>query len=219
MKKLVIILLSMTLILTSCGGGDTKEESKTEVAKEETKQESGIEVDKKLLTVDVTLPVSLIEEEGVDIETTLANAKNTEGISKVVLNDNDTVTYTMTKDKHNEMMASIEQSIKELIDELIASEDNSIVKIENSKDYKSFDVYVDPEKYNTLEMFNAILFYMQGIMYNSFAGDNNVDVIVKFINNKTNEVIDEVIIPVYCSSLYIGIFEIIEGKFFKGKFW
>lgn len=186
MKKLLTLFLCFLILLTGCGGSNEKQnESK------ETQKEASIEVDKKILSVDVTLPVALVEEQDVDIETTLEEIRQTDGINKVTLNDNGTVTYNMTKSKHSEMIKSIKDSIDESSDELINDVENSIVKIENSADYTRFDVYVNPKKYNVFEMFNAIVFYIQGIMYNSFNGNNDAEIIVKFINNETGEVIEE----------------------------
>lgn len=196
MKKLLIVLLSLILITGCSKAEEPKVEDPdvkvtTEDNKETKKEDVGIEVDKNILSVDVTLPLSFMVEEGEDIEASLNEARKGEGINSVTLNDNNTVTYNMTKSKHKEMMESIEESLKESSDELINDSENSILKIENSSDYKSFDIFVDPDKYNQLEMFNALLFYMQGIMYNSFNGNNDAIITVKFINNETGEIIEE----------------------------
>lgn len=187
MKKMLILVFCFLILLTGCGGSNKEKGSESE----ETQKEASIEVDKKILSVDVTLPVALVEEEGVDIETTLEEIRQTDGINKVTLNDNGTVTYNMTKSKHSEMIKSIKDSIDESSDELVNDVENSIVKIENSSDYTNFEVYVNPEKYNVFEMFSAMVFYMQGIMYNSFNGNNDAEIIVKFINNETGEIIEE----------------------------
>lgn len=189
MKKIIIILFAMFIILTGCG--ENKAVNNPEKDLENENKEAALEVDKKLLSVDIRLPIEMIEEEGVDIETTLEEIRKTEGINKVTLNNDGTVTYNMTKNKHNEMMQTIEESLMESSNELLKSPDNSIVKIENSKDYTLFEVYVDPSRYNEFELFTALSFYIQGIYYNAFNGNSDAEIIVKFINNDTNEIIEE----------------------------
>lgn len=189
MKKIIIILFAMFIILTGCG--ENKAVNNPEKDLENENKEAALEVDKKLLSVDIRLPIEMIEEEGVDIETTLEEIRKTEGINKVTLNNDGTVTYNMTKNKHNEMMQTIEESLMESSNELLESPNNSIVKIENSKDYTLFEVYVDPSRYNEFELFTALSFYIQGIYYNAFNGNSDAEIIVKFINNDTNEIIEE----------------------------
>lgn len=190
MKKTILLVLCTLILLTGCGGKSKVDEA-TETEQKEVKEETTKTVDKKLLSVDVRIPVGLIEEDGVDLEDTLDEARKTEGINKVTNNNDGTVTLNMTKAKHEEMIKSIKESIDESSEELVSDEENSFIRIETSKDYTNFDVYVDPNKYNTFDMFYDLGFYMQGLLYNSYNGNDNAEIIVKFIDNDTNEVIEE----------------------------
>lgn len=62
---------------------------------------SSIEVDKGILNVEITLPASMFE--GQDIDETIEEAKK-DGIKEAVKHDDGSVTYKMSRSKHNEMM-------------------------------------------------------------------------------------------------------------------
>lgn len=187
MKKWLLVIA--LIFLVGCSN-ETQNSTTSEVVEEET--EAKMEVDKNLLSVDVTLPYEFVEQEDEEINVTLEELAKEDGINEVTDNNDGTVTMNMTKSKHTEVLKSLSDSIDEHIDELIASEDNSIVKIETSDNYKTFDLYVDPSQYNSLtEAFSAISFYFQGLLYNAYDGNSDSEIIVNFIDNETGEVIEQ----------------------------
>lgn len=187
MKKWLLVIA--LIFLVGCSN-ETQNSTTTEVVEEET--EAKMEVEKNLLSVDVTLPYEFVEQEDEELNVTLEELAKEDGINEVTDNNDGTVTMNMTKSKHTEVLKSLSDSIDEHIDELIASEDNSIVKIETSDNYKTFDLYVDPSQYNSLtEAFSAISFYFQGLLYNAYDGNSDSEIIVNFIDNETGEVIEQ----------------------------
>lgn len=187
MKKWLLVIA--LIFLVGCSN-ETQNSTTTEVVEEET--EAKMEVEKNLLSVDVTLPYEFVEQEDEELNVTLEELAKEDGINEVTDNIDGTVTMNMTKSKHTEVLKSLSDSIDEHIDELIASEDNSIVKIETSDNYKTFDLYVDPSQYNSLtEAFSAISFYFQGLLYNAYDGNSDSEIIVNFIDNETGEVIEQ----------------------------
>lgn len=173
----------------------TVEEQAEEIEKpEETTSESGLEkdikVDKSSEDVEVTVPAGLVLEGEEDIDTFIEENKKAEDVKDIIYNEEEqTVTYIMTKEKHQEMMSNIETGIKDTIDQLIADESNSILSIDHSDDYSNFDVFVDPNKYSEEEVFNAFSFFMSGSIYRAFNGDSDTKVVVNFIDNETKEVL------------------------------
>ena len=201
MKKLISLSLALFLLLSlvACGNGSPEEDSSggpnsstNTSASGSGSQDSGtMEVDKGLLNVNVTLPASFFSDmTSEEIQT----AAQEQGYSKCVINQDGSVTYTMTRGKYNEVMEEMKTSLDESIADLVNGENavESFLKIEYTDDLSEIDVYVDPDTYSSLDSMYAISFYILGAYYQVFSGTSpdDVDVVVNFINNNTNEVID-----------------------------
>lgn len=158
---------------------------------ESNSENTSIEVDENLLTVDVTLPASFFE--GSNEEEIISNAKK-EGYISAKVNDNGSVTYTMTRAKRNEMLKGMEESINESIQEMLQGDEKveSFIDIKHNNNFSEFDIYVDPDKYTDWDSFYSLTFYMFGAFYQNIDGvsPEDIDIIVRFIDNNTKEVID-----------------------------
>lgn len=197
MKKLISLLLSLLLLfsLAACGSGSSEEDSSgssNASASGSGSQDGGtMEVDKGLLNVNVTLPASFFSDMTPE---EIQAAAQEQGYSKCVINQDGSVTYTMTRGKYNEVMEGMKTSLDESIADLVNGENavESFLKIEYTDDLSEIDVYVDPDTYSSLDSMYAISFYILGAYYQVFGGTSpdDVDVVVNFINNNTNEVID-----------------------------
>jgi hypothetical protein len=150
-----------------------------------------IETDEKLLTVKVTLSPMLFEDK--TPEEIKAEAKEN-GIKKCVINEDGSVTYTMTKAKRDAMLDEMKDNFKETYDGLINGEEKieSFVDIKAKDDFSQIDIYVNKAKYTFLDSMNAMVFYVIGVYYQCLSGVdfNEVDVVVNFIDNETEEVLD-----------------------------
>lgn len=193
MKRIISLFLAIIMVLSlcACGAGNGTSGQETAADGEQASENSAIEVDEGLLSVEITMPATFFEEE--TPEDILAAAEEN-GIEDCTINEDGSVTYKMSKAKHREMMAELKASWDETIEELISGEEavKSFRKIEYADDFSEFDVYVDPEIYSALDSLYVLVFYMTGAYYQAFDGKDmdEIDVVVNFINNTTNEVIE-----------------------------
>ena len=194
MKKWLIACSATALLLTACGG-ENEEATKQEKETEENAGES-LNVDKGILNVDVTLPASFFE--GSTEEEIIAAAKE-QGIKEAVVNEDGSVTYTMSKSKHKEMMKEMEDSVVSTIDEIVTSGDyKSIKEITYNKDFTEFDVKVNRQQYE--EGFDGFAIFglvIASAYYGAFDGKSGEDLQITFnmIDETTGEVYDTAIYP------------------------
>lgn len=149
-----------------------------------------IEVEEQLVTVEVRIARSLLDQGGaLTDEEIVANARE-KGITAVV--DGDTVVYTMTKSQRDQMLAEMRSSARDAADELIADQSNSVTGVEFNDSMTSFTVSVDAARYGTLESLLALGFYIPGALYQQFNGvaSDDIDVTVEFVDDATGEVLD-----------------------------
>lgn len=180
MKKFVTLLLAtvMCFSLAACGGdGDENNNSGS----------AGVQVDEGIFNVDITMAstffVDMTEDE-------IKAAAKEKGFDKCVVNADGTVTYTMTKSKHEEILNELKASLEETITSMLEGEEAvaSFVSIDYADDFSKFDIYVN-DQYSDWDNFYVLSFYISGAYYQSFAGvsTDNIDVVVNFIDNETKE--------------------------------
>lgn len=201
MKKLVllsVVLLSLG-VLTACGGEEetaaTTKETTNQIEKKEENKET-IEVEKNLLSVEVTLPPSMFE--GQDINEVISEAK-ADGVKEVTKNEDGSLTYKMDKSTHKKIMDEAEKGILDYVDQVKNSEDFvSIHDIKHNKDFSEFTIIVDQAKYeNSLDGFAALGFAMTGLYYQLFDGvdPEDYEVTLSFENKDTGEVFESIVYP------------------------
>ena len=189
MKKLLLGIAVTSLLLAACGDEEKKETTNN-------KEEQGIEVDKNLLNVELTLPADFFD--GQTPEEIEASAKE-QGVKEVKINEDGTVYYKMSKSDHKKMMNKLETSIKESMEEIVTSGDTpSFKEIKYNKDFTEFDVTVDREAFeNSMDGFMNFTFAMSGSFYNAFEGEDMHDfkITVNMIDAETKEVFDTTVFP------------------------
>lgn len=191
MKKTIFFALSIIICLSlvGCGGSsnDTQQNIEEDSKSEETQS---IEVDEGLLNVEITVPPDFLEE-GTTQED-LDKAAKEDGIKSITLNDDGSATYIMSKSKHNEMMASIRESIDESMAEMIDPETYpTFVEVTSNDDYTHFTVKLSSNEVGLSESISVLGFYMLGGLYNAFNGTPVDDVTVSFVNADTGDIIQE----------------------------
>jgi hypothetical protein len=193
MRNVMNIFLSLMLvILVSCANA----EKDKNVTNEEQKEEKTVDVDKGLMNVEITLPASMFE--GQDIDTVIADAKKG-GVKEVTKNEDGSLTYKMSKAKHNEMMKELETSIVDSVEEMKTSGDYpSIKEITYNKSFTEFTVEVDKNAYeNSMDGFATLGLGISGMMYQQYKGvdpnNNKVKIVVK--DQATQEVIGDAVYP------------------------
>lgn len=159
-------------------------------------EEQSIEVDKGIFSVEITLPASLFE--GEDIDEVIAEAKE-DGISDIIVHDDGSLTYKMSKSKHNEMMREMKDGLIEYIGETKNSEDyKSIKDITYNKVFSEFTLVVDQEAFeNSFDGFAALGLGILGLYYQLFDGValDDYEVTIFIENANTGEVFDTIIYP------------------------
>ncbi|MCE7792979.1 hypothetical protein K8O68_11180 [Salipaludibacillus sp. CUR1] len=184
-------------------GNAEEVEAETEENEHENENEQGHDSDNSSVSVDtgasevtITLPPSLFEEE--DPEDMIAEEEE-EGIYDVTMLEDGTVTYTMSKEKHEEMMQEMEKDINETIEETKNSEDFvSISDITYNDSYSEFTMIVEQETFeNSFDGFAAFGLGLSGMFYQLFDGvdPDNFEVIVHFENEHTGEVFETMTFP------------------------
>lgn len=186
MKKMLCLLLAFALMLSlaACGSSGTSS------AGSSSGNGSSISVDEGLLNVEVTLPASFFTD---TTEEDIQAAATDQGFSDCVINEDGSVTYTMTKSVYNEVLEDLKAALDESIEGMVNGADAvaSFQKIEYNDDLSEVDVYVDGETFSSLDALYAISFYMLGAYYQAFSGvpADGVDTVVEFIDQDSNEVL------------------------------
>ncbi len=192
MKKLIMLITLALLLMVSACGKDMS--SKENVEKEE--KEQGVEVDKGLLNVEVTLPKDFFEEE--DVDEMIAQAKE-DGVKEAIKNEDGSITYKMSKSDYKEMMKEIDKHALEYIEEIKTSEDfPSIKEVIPNKSFSEFTLSVDQEAFeNGFDGFAALGLGMTGLYHQVFAGTpgEKAKVIITLKNADNGEVFNTLVYP------------------------
>ena len=186
MKKWLIAFSITALLLTACGGENNTEENYIDF----------LNVNKGIVNVDVTLPVSFFI--GSTEEEIIAKAKEN-GIIETVINKDGLATFTMSKSQYNEMMEEIGNSIVSTIDEIVNSGDYmSIKEISYNEDYTEFHVKVNRQQYEAgFDGFAIMGLVIVSTYYSAFEGNSREDLktIFNMVDETTGEIYDTAIYP------------------------
>lgn len=165
---------SQEILTEQADGQETSNESEAE-----TSESQGIGVEKNLLTVDITLPAAIAGDLA-DFNEEEYLSQN-EGLKAAKVNEDGSLTITMTKSKHKEMVDEVQKSIDESFGELIEGEDTPYIKsIDYTDDYREVSIGVIKEEYENAFDFTPFIVGLSASMYQSMAGiDINTTVIIK----------------------------------------
>lgn len=205
MKKAISILICLGILgcMSACSNETTITKSSDEVTTTTTTTDEqaetmdseqmaaigDIEVDEGLLTVTVTVPADLVDE-GTTQES-IDEAVKSGGYISGTLNDDGSVTYVMTKAKHDEVMKSMAESFDQSLQELIDSGSYpNILSITHNDDFTDFTIEYAGDEVG-LDSFTVLVYYMQGAYYGVFNGSRPENVHVAFVNSESGEVITE----------------------------
>lgn len=177
MKRLNILFLALVLVmnltLAGCGSKqevEVLEEDEKVVEIDEEESMEGITVDKTLLNVDITLPSTLVEDLS-DFNEEEYLAEN-EGIKAVKVNEDGSLTLTMSKRKHEELINEMKEEVELSLSELIESEDTPYIKgVEYSKGFREVKLSVDREAYEDAFDLTPLFVGISVGMYQVYAGE------------------------------------------------
>jgi len=202
MKKwLVVLLSSLFLIACSTSNGKSDQSSTNEITDSE---EAGIEVDKGLMNVEITLPEMFFDDDELaDIEEEMEKSHN----ANVTKNDDGSITVKMSNKDHKQLMSDMQDEFMETIDNVINEKDYQTIKdITYNRDFSEFKVFVEKDGFEN--SFDGIALFSIGfssLLYQLFDGkDIGKDkVTMSLIDEASNEEFEKVIYP--------DVFDEIEG--------
>ena len=202
MKKILLpaLITSLAASMAACGNGSASETTaNTTAAKQETSSPettpdatsdadaiADVNVEKELFDVKLTIPSDYI---GDATQEELSKEAEANGY-KIVLNDDGSATYTMSKSQHKKMMEELSDSINTALTDMVGSEDYpNFTDIKANDDFTQFTITTKSEELNLKESVSVMGFYMYGGMYNVFNGTTVDNVHVDFVNADTGEII------------------------------
>lgn len=207
MKKLIAFALVLCMLLTMAACAPTGSPNETNAptngnaisgtdADTEAATSGGIDTDENFLTVDITLPASMFSDEDMTAFDADAYAEE-EGFIKAVLNADGSVTVTMTKLKHNELLKEMTDSLEESFDELVEAEETPYIKeISYNDDFSAVTVKVDRAGYESavFEM-TPFIVGMSAMIYQAFL-DMEPVCVVTIVDVETGDTLNSVTYPV-----------------------
>lgn len=148
-----------------------------------------IEVEDNLFDVTLTLPAdyaSDITEE--EIAQQVADGKVHTG----TLNDDGSVTYTMSKAQHAALLESIAAELRSTLDDMIGSTDYpNLTAIEANDDFTDFTVYTttQPGAVGLSDEMSVLIYYTCGKMYGIVSGQEPDNIHVDILNAESGELV------------------------------
>ena len=169
MKKLGIILLLLLMVgVAGCGSGepDTSAEEKT---------------------VTVTVPRNVIGDQS---DEEIKENTQSEDIS-VSIGEDDSVTYTMTPEKQQELLLGFKNHFEESLQTALDNgEVPGLVNVSYNDDMSAFDVTVNREAFQSQNGEEKLgMLYSAGTAYQLYAGrpEEEIDVTVTLLDQATND--------------------------------
>ena len=149
-----------------------------------------VEVDENLLTVDITMPASYVET-GTTQESLDADVEAGTFLS-ATLNEDGSVTYTMTRAQHSAMLEELAASIDASLEEMISSGSYpTFVSAEANDNYSLFTVTISSDTVAAEDSLAVLGLYLFGMMYQMMeSGSQDANVNVQFCN-EAGELIEE----------------------------
>lgn len=181
--KNILIILTVIFMLITLTGCTNKENT------EDSDEPTEIGVEENLLTVEITIPSNFLEGQ---TQEELDNIAKEKGYNSIILNDDGSATYKMTKLQHKKMLKEMTEKFNQTLNEMIGSENYpNFTEITVNDNFTDFIIKTKSTELDLNESFSVMTFYMYGGMYNIYSGDKIDNVHVKFINDTTGAVISE----------------------------
>lgn len=171
---------------------NTTDEMANEITKEiceESKDAANIESDKNFSNIEVTLPDTIDESTDEELEA----LKSEDGYISITRNEDNSITYVMTKDKQKELLNKLEERFKNFSETTPGSEDYpNVTKLEVNKDFSVFTITTTATTKDEISFSESILasvFYSFGGAYRGYACEKDTSVTVNYICDSTGELI------------------------------
>lgn len=198
-SKYLALTVALIVALSGCSSATVSPSASNESSSQASQQSAedgasdAIEVDEGLLTIDITFPESFVSMGGEQMtQEKVDEAVAEAGYLGGKLNEDGSVTYTMTKLKHREMMDEISKSFDDSIKESLAEYPN-IKAITRKDDFSEISIEVSEQDIAT--GFLALGFSMTAYFYQVLDGkDFSTDIV--FLDASTGEELSRTSYPI-----------------------
>lgn len=186
MKKLLLTLLTITLIFSGCSNSQSSSIENTESVTDES---SVIEEPK---TVSITMSSSLLKELDVTADDYVngLTEEDMENFISITANEDGSVTLVMDAKKNKEFMKEYAKDLEAQIQEIINDNETwaNIIDVKHNDNFSKFTVTLESGELNLMDAFSAIIFYMAGGMYQTFSGvdSSSIDVQIDYVDKAGN---------------------------------
>lgn len=184
MKKIFALLLIFLTVFsfTACGGSSDGDGT-----------EGVLHTEEGVSYVEVTLDGSFFD--GMTAEDIFSDADE-QGYAGCRINDDDSVTYTMTEEKRQDVLDHYKAGADEVIGQLFEGEGKveTFIAIDYKVDYSEINIFVDASNYSDEDAEEVRDFYEYGVYYQAFSGIDwdEIDVVVNFIDDSNGDVLNTV---------------------------
>lgn len=208
MKRLValtaaaVLALSLAACSTAPSTADTPAETPAPTAAPTTEPDISLQeaadaistaeqiaVEDNLFDVTLTLPADYASDiTAEEIAQQVADGKVHTG----VLNDDGSVTYTMSKAQHAALLESIAAELRNTLDDMIGSTDYpNLTAIEANDDFTDFTVYTttQPGAVGLSDEMSVLIYYTCGKMYGIVSGQEPDNIHVDILNAESGELV------------------------------
>ncbi len=192
MKKVLSILIAVVIVLTLAACSAQKQNNTTE--NKSTEPSKSDVVDENLLTVDITVPASMFDE-GNPASAELSEEQKKQGFKTAKVNDDGSVTYTMSKSSFKKFKESTKQETADTLNSLNADYP-CVTSTEFNDDFSEIKIYVNKSDYEN--GMNFLILLQAGMAANIYQSYTNETVLsnVSVIDKDTNETLDSATYPV-----------------------
>ena len=188
MKKILVLFLTVLLIFSMTACTSTKNQQTPSA------NSQAAVVDERLIAVDITLPAPMFENEG---NLNLENYARENGFKKAVRNKDGSVTITMSKAKHKEMLEELAAGLDESFKALINGKETPYIEdITHTQHFETVTADVDRVAYEGIGGFKRtpLLLGMNAMVYRMYTGEEiSTEVVIR--DADTREIISSAIYP------------------------
>lgn len=189
MSKVMVAATALSaVLLVSCSSPTSAPSASAAASPSSTPP--AVQVDQGLTTVKVSIRRSFLDPDGKKTDAEIVDGAKAKGFDAVA--DKGVVTYTMTRLQQQDLLRQMRQSNQESNNKLIAETVKSFTAIEANETMTSIVVKVDSTKYKPLDSLYILAFYIQGALYQQFAGvpTEQIDVKVQLIDKDSGTVLN-----------------------------
>lgn len=196
-KNIAFVMVCLVAVcMSSCVGSPQSDPSRPSSDIASSNGGDGLDVDKGLFDVTITIPSSLVGE---DTASELTDEQKEKGFKSMSRNGDGSITYVITKSAHKTMMEDLRTSTAKTLDDIVSSGNfTSIKKIEYNNDFTEVSMQVDKEEFEGgLDGLSALSVWFSGALYQAFNGveADDLSVTINVVDEKTNETFKSIKYP------------------------